>query len=96
MKEDRISECNEIRRHKEEYLVSQDKLIIKMSEGMHVFTITYVIMTYCQLSLEPNRSQPMKKSAIRSFYIYTKNIALPNIPPTTKSNNTIVLLTHKL
>jgi hypothetical protein len=50
IKEDRISECNEIRRHKEEYLVMQ--LIIKMSEGMHVFTVIYVIMTYCQLSLE--------------------------------------------
>jgi hypothetical protein len=28
--------------------------------------------------------------------LFTKNIALPNIPPTTKSNKTIVLLTHKL
>jgi hypothetical protein len=50
IKEGRISECNEIRRHKEEYLVMQ--LIIKRSEGMNVFTITYVIMMYCQLSLE--------------------------------------------
>jgi len=33
IKEDRISECNEIRRHKEEYLVMQ--LVIKMSVGMH-------------------------------------------------------------
>jgi len=27
---------------------------------------------------------------------FTKNVALRNIPPTTKSNKTIVLLTHKL
>ena len=28
--------------------------------------------------------------------LITKTIVLPNIPPTTKSNRTIVLLTHKL
>lgn len=28
--------------------------------------------------------------------LFTKNIALPNIPPTTESNKTVVLLTHKL
>ena len=37
IKDDRISACNEIRRHKEEYLVMQ--LMIKMLEGKQMFTI---------------------------------------------------------